>query len=438
MNNESGYIKKVFTNSFWLISSKFLNIIMGLFVSIFLNRYLGPEQKGIMAEAASISGFFTFIAVFGISDIVISQFSSDKKNSARTAISAMVIMLSGSILAFLLAMISAFLLDVSSEILLFVFINSLVFFPQFCSVYEYWFYSNSNSKRYAIYQAYIHFVFSLVRLAGIYFSQELVFFVILTSVESIFILSFSYLCYRFNGVFFQGDYTFDFFQTKKMLVLAIPMVIIGLSINVYMKVDQIMVGYFIGNIELGIYSLAVNLCEYWYFIPVIIYSSYLPVLSEKFSDKTSFYLCLQKFAFIMSGISYLVAFGTMFVGKFVVVFLYGSEFKETADILVIYIWSGVFTCVGYTVYSYFIVSKKTQYIMWVNVLGAMLNFILNVIFIKLYGSKGAAFATLFEYMIVTFLPMLFLWKKYSKIYYIQLVAIFPFLVLIKKCKFLER
>ena len=340
--------------------------------------------------------------------------------------SAVSIIFLGSIIALILALLTAFILNVSSEIFLFVFINSLVFFPQFCSVFEYWFYCNSNSKRFAIYQAVIHFVFSIARLVGIYYNAELVIFVVLTTVESITILSFSYFCYRINGVFFQGNYSFDFFKTKKMLLLAIPMVIMGFSTTVYMKVDQIMVGYFVGNIDLGLYSLAVNLCEYWYFIPTIIHSSFLPVLSEKFANKDNFYEHLQKFAFIMSGIGYLAAIGSLLLGKYFVVFLYGSDFREAADILMIYIWSGIFTCVGFSSYSYFILIKSTKYIMWINIFGAVLNFLLNIILINIYGCKGAAFVTLIEYILITFIPMLFFLEKIFKDFYYRNFSSFPF------------
>lgn len=431
-SNEYNYVKKVFSNSSWLILSRFLNIFLGVLVSVFLNRYLGPEQKGVIAQASAISGFFSFIATFGLTDIVISQFSSEKKSSASTAISAFVIMFSGSIIALILALFTAKLLNVSSEIFLFVFINSLVFLPQFCSIYEYWFYCNSNSKRYAIYQTFIHFFFSISRLVGIYYEKELIFFVLITAIESILILFLSYFCYRINGIFFQGRYEFIFTKTKKMLQQAIPMVIMGLATTVYMKVDQIMVGYFIGNVDLGLYSLAVNLCEYWYFIPTIIHSSFLPILSEKFSNNDNYYEHLQKFAFVMSGIGYLAACGTFIFGKYFVILLYGSDFSETSDILIIYIWSGLFTCVGFSVYSYFILIKKTKYIMVINIFGAILNFFLNIIFINIYGGKGAAIATLTEYVLVTFLPMFFLWKKYSKIFLIELLALFPFLIFIKK------
>ena len=212
------------------------------------------------------------------------------------------------------------------------------------------------------------------------------------------------------------------------------MIAMGFATTIYMKIDQIMVGNMIGSSELGLYSVAVSLAEYWYFIPAIIYSSYLPIITEVYTSVDEFKKRLQQFTDIMTLVGYVAVVGVMIFGHWGVTFLYGAEFEGTAYILMIYIWSGVFTCISYSGQAFYIIHKDTKTVMWINLIGATLNFTLNIILIKTNGSIGAAVATLLQYMIVCFGQMVVFRKKYGELYKIQLKSLFPFIRLWRACK----
>ena len=60
-----------------------------------------------------------------------------------------------------------------------------------------------------------------------------------------------------------------------LLVESWPLLLSGISIMVYMKIDQIMLGQILGDESVGIYSAALRISEIWYFIPMI---SSLPMM----------------------------------------------------------------------------------------------------------------------------------------------------------------
>lgn len=429
---ENNYIKKVFGNSAWMILSKIINILVGFAVSVLITRYLGPEQKGEMANAQALASFWSFLASFGLLDILISRFASDRENSGKIAATGMAIMLCGGIVAFSLGIISSLALGVSRNVFIYVIVSGIVYLFQCLSVYEYWFYSNLESKRYAIYQSVIHIIFLIVRSFGVWYELDVLYFVLMTSIETI-VTYFSLLpCYRKNRTKFKGPFRFDIKISKNMLKLALPMLVMGFASTIYMKVDQIMVGKMLTSFDLGVYSVAVTLSEYWYFIPAAIYSSFLPVITQCFEEgNAAFENRLQQFADIMTFISYFIAAGVMVFGHLAITMLYGYEFEKSAYILMIYIWSGVFTCLSYSGQAYYVIHKDTKTIMMINISGAVINFLLNIILIRLLGSAGAAVATLVEYMIVAFGQMLILRKKYSGLYKIQLKSFFPFVRVMK-------
>lgn len=419
-------LKKICENSTWMIAAKVINIIIGLVVSVSLTRYLGAEQKGEMANAQVISAFWGFIASFGVLDIMISKFSIEKDKSAEIAASGMALMFCGGIVAFLLSIYSAIILDVEIDVLIYVVLYAFVYIFQYLSIYEYWFYSNSNSKYYAVAQSVVHLIFLLFIPFGILLKLNLLYFIIVSVLETITTYMSLIVCYKNTKCYFVGKFTFNKQIAKELFKLALPMIAMGFATTIYMKVDQIMVGKIMGNSELGLYSVAVNLSEYWYFIPATIYSSFLPILTESYGYGEDLKKKLQQFADIMILIAYIAVLGVMIFGHWGIIFLYGEEFEGAANILKVYIWSGLFTCLSYSSQAFYIIYKDTKTIMWINLWGATINFALNIILIKILGSIGAAIATLLQYAIIAFGQMVALKNVYGELYEIQLRSLFPF------------
>lgn len=433
---ETNFLKKVFGNSAWMIASKAINMIIGFAISVCVTRYLGAEQKGAMADAQAIAGFFSFIASFGLLDILITKFSENENESAEIAVTAFIIQFVSGLVAFVLSIFTAKILDVSKNVLLYVAIDSSVYLFHCLSVYEYWFYSKSISKYYAITQSIIHILFLFLRFFGIVLKADLLYFVVATASETIIIYLSLLLCYKKAKVPFVGKLFFSTKVAKDIIKLALPMLAMGFATTIYMKVDQIMIGKMLGNAELGYYSVAVTLSEYWYFIPATIYSSFLPFLTNEINNNEIYKERLQKFTDLLVFISYLAVFAVLLFGRLSINTLYGNEFNVSADILIIYIWSGVFTCLSYSGQAYYITHKDTKTVMWLNIIGASLNFILNIILIYHLGNIGAALATLLEYIALAFGQMVVLRKKYRELYAIQLRAFFPFIRMWKYGKML--
>ena len=60
-------------NTIWLFSERFLRIISGLFVGIWVARYLGPEQFGALSYIISFVSLFAAFSSLGLDVILVRE-----------------------------------------------------------------------------------------------------------------------------------------------------------------------------------------------------------------------------------------------------------------------------------------------------------------------------------------------------------------------------
>jgi len=75
-----------------------------------------------------------------------------------------------------------------------------------------------------------------------------------------------------------------------------PLMITGVVIMIYMRIDQVMIKAMLDNKAVGNYAAAVKLSEAWYFIPMVICSSLFPaIINAKEVSEQFYYKRLQHF-----------------------------------------------------------------------------------------------------------------------------------------------
>jgi O-antigen/teichoic acid export membrane protein len=177
-----------------------------------------------------------------------------------------------------------------------------------------------------------------------------------------------------------------------------PLVLSGVAIMIYMRIDQVMIGEMAGDKEVGVYSVAVQLVEAWYFLPGIIISSVFPSIVEaKAMSDTVFYERLQKLYNFLALMAYVVAIPVTFLAGWVVKILFGVPYAKAGPMLAVLIWSILFTNLGMA-RSVFLTTMNWTKVHFVSVaLGCIINVILNYILIPLYGGMGAVIASCVAY-----------------------------------------
>ena len=74
--------KKYFYNTGWLFAEKSVYLLAGFIIGIFVARYLGPSDFGILNYAISFVLLFGMFASFGMDFIVVRELISRKEDRA--------------------------------------------------------------------------------------------------------------------------------------------------------------------------------------------------------------------------------------------------------------------------------------------------------------------------------------------------------------------
>jgi O-antigen/teichoic acid export membrane protein len=94
---------KIVDNIGWLFFDKVLRMGVGLFVGVWIARYLGPEQFGLLNFALAFTGLFGAIAALGLQGIVVRDIVRDPDGAKELTLgTAAMLHLVGGLVTFLL------------------------------------------------------------------------------------------------------------------------------------------------------------------------------------------------------------------------------------------------------------------------------------------------------------------------------------------------
>ncbi len=194
------------------------------------------------------------------------------------------------------------------------------------------------------------------------------------------VLAMGYLYWylKINKEFFLKKIEFSSNLVKSLLKDSWPLILSGIVISIYMKIDQIMIKEMLGNREVGEYAVAVRLSELWYFIPMVISSSLFPaIINAKKVSEELYYQRFQKLYDLMVWIAISIAIPMTFLSDWIVNFLYGIQYSEAGDVLKIHTWSIVFVALAYASGRWMLAENLQIYSFYRYLIGAIINIILN-------------------------------------------------------------
>jgi O-antigen/teichoic acid export membrane protein len=432
LKNHQGFMK-YFKNTSWLFGEKILRMIVGLFVGIWVARYLGPERFGLFSYAQSFVGLFTAIATLGLDGIVVRELVKDESRRDELIGTAFWLKVMGAfgVLIILAIAVNFTSNDSYTNTLVFIIASATIF--QSFNVIDMYFQSKVLSK-YVVYANIISlFISSLVKIILILNKAPLIAFAWIVVFDS-FVLACGYIYFfmKNNLSFKIQNLKFNKITAVSLLKDSWPLILSSMLIAVYMKIDQIMIKEMIGSEAVGQYSAAVRLSEAWYFIPMVIASSLFPaIINAKKQSEELYYARLQKLYDIMVWMAIAIALPMTFLSDWVIYILYGEQYNQAGSVLIIHIWAGIF--VNFSIISgRWYINENLVYLAFCrNISGVIINIGLNLWLIPRYGIQGAAIATLISYFIANYLFDL-LNKQTRKVFYQKTKSLFLYYLYIKE------
>ena len=387
---------------------KFFRMGIGIFVSVWVTRFLGPEQFGALSYAIAFSGIFSSLASLGLDGIIIRELSQKNESRDNLLGTAFLLKLCGAVLAYSSIIILIFLIKSTdyNTIFLVAIIAFGLFFNSF-DVIDLWFQSQLKYK-FTFYARNTAFtISSILKIIMILLNAPLFYFAIITTIEVFFGAAGLIFVYKLTKNNLK-NWTASLLLAKQLMAVSWPLIIAGFAKFIYVKIDQVMLGTMLNNKEVGIYSAAIKFSEIWYFIPGAIYASVFPVLAEyKTKNERLFFLKYKKVCSIMVLISVIIALIMTFLSNYLINLLYGKEFIQAGPILSVHIWAGVFVFIGVAGSIWTMIEGLQKFQLFATGLGGITNILLNIILIPRYAGMGSAFATVISYAIASYLVYFF-------------------------------
>lgn len=414
----NGFINKIITNVAWLFFEKLLRLTISIFVIAQLARYLQPEQFGVLNYSISLVSIFVIISSLGLNGIVVRDLI-DKPNKANMILgTAFILRMGAALVAYLILIMSISSLKPNNEqIQYIVILLGIILFFKPAETIKLWFESQVSSKYSAWVESAVFIFIASLNITLIYLGMPLISFVYVLVIESL--LLFLLLLYVYSNIVGSlVNWKASKEEAKLLLKESWPLIISSTAWIIYNRVDQLMIGELLGNQSVGYYSVVSKLSETMIVFPTIIAFSIIPTIIKLRKENLEYYHKKFQFVYDVTIIPTLfAALITTYFADWIILFLFGEKYSSSSSILVIHIWSIIFTAMAVVSGKYLINEGLQKITMQRHLIGLLINIILNYFFIPVYGIEGAAIATLISLIFSNYIFDIF--RKDTRLIFLQ-------------------
>jgi O-antigen/teichoic acid export membrane protein len=395
--------RKYLKNTGWLMFGKILSMVVNLMIA----NYLGAISFGDLSFADALTAIVAAIGTLGLDSFIIREIiqEPEKKDeilgtSLLLRIAVNVFLVPLSVIIYVVFHHYSGKADHSLTWVVF-FLAFASFFKSF-NVIDSYFQSQVASKYVVKVQNICVILSALVKVLLVYYGMPIIYFAIALTFDGLILAVGLVWMYHLRGLKIR-KWTFDRKRAFSLLQQSFPLILSAVMVSIYMKIDQVMLKT-VGSAEVGIYSAAAKISEAWYFIPIAIVTSVFPaIIHARKTDFPRYTKRLGNLYDLLIYISLPVALFISFFGSDIINFLYRNhQFDGAGPMLSIHIWSGVFVFLGSASSQYLLAEGYTLISFQRTALGAVLNVLLNLWLIPLYGGIGASIATLIACIFSTF------------------------------------
>lgn len=415
--------QRIAANMVWLLADRIVRLGVGLLVSVWVARYLGPQLFGVYSYAIAFVGLFGFVSTLGLDSIVVRDIVHAPQDANEILGTAFSLKLIGAVVTLLAATSIGTLAQASDPVMpiLIGLVAAGTLFQAF-DVIDFWFQSQVRSK-YTVYARNTAFlILSLIKVLLILLHAPLIAFACAALAEIVLGAIGLIAAYQLTGQTVRRWRT-SLARARMLLSVSWPLMLSSIAVWVYMRIDQVMLGLLADTRALGVYSAAVRLSEVWYFIPIAIVSSVFPaVVRSKAIDEKLYYERLQRLFNLMVVLSYVIVIPLTLLAGPIINLLYGPSYSEASRMFIVLMWAGLFVGLGVAREAWLVNEGLTRFSFATAVAGAITNVVLNIVFIPRWGGFAAAWATLAAQAVAVTLSTL-LYARTRRIFVMQMKAL---------------
>lgn len=394
-------------NAIWLIFGRVAQMILSLFVGVFSARYLGPSNYGLISYATAIVNFFMSFCTLGINSVIVKDLLDNPDEQGKILGSAILMRVISSFLSACTVIgISCFLDYGDWETVIVVALCSVSLIFHALDTINYWFQSQYKSKVSALAIFFAYVVTSIYKIVLLILKKSVFWFAFATSVDYIVLAIILFVVYKKNN---GQKLSVSFKNGKRLLSKSYHYILAGMMVAIYGQTDKLMLKHMLDETAVGYYATAVTICGMWTFVLTAIIDAMYPTIIQSFKQgKELFERKNRQLYAIVFYVSVFVSVMFLIFGDFGIWLLYGKAYLPAAVPLKIITWYTAFSYFGVARNAWMVCNEKQKYLKYMYIVAALMNVLMNVIFIPLWGAAGAAFASLVTQIFISIILPCFL------------------------------
>jgi O-antigen/teichoic acid export membrane protein len=380
-------------NYIYNVAYQILNLLIPLITAPYVSRVLGPNGTGINSLTLSFSQYFILFGTIGISlygNRTIASVREDERNLKKTFWSIAILQLTTAMTAFFIYFIIFVLRDTGYRLLYIVQgVNILA-----AAIDVTWFFMGLEQFKKTVTRN------TIIRLVALVCT-----FIFVRTENDVWKYALIFSASTFFGQLVMWYYVpaivgkpiVIFKEIKKHFWPSVSLFIPQIAIQIYVVLDRTMIGMFAGEAELGYYDNAEKIVKMSLAVVTSMSTVMLPRLTSVFIQKD--YAKLREYMNKSFGfINYLsmpMMFGIAAISINFAPFFFGSEFVKSGPLMMVLsliipgiAWGSV---IGM---QYLLAAGKVKEFTISVTAGAVINVAINLVFIPLFKSTGAAIATI--------------------------------------------
>lgn len=438
MNKISKYyqsLKIYLHNTLWIMGDKFLGLGLGFLVAVLLARHLGPSDYGTYSYVMSMVSLFSVAGHMGLAGLVTRELVKHPEDTGQILGTTLGLKLIGMTAGYIGLLIYAYFYEgLYTQEFLLIAIAGATLVLSCVGIIDYWFQSYVKAKYVSIANLTSLIISALLKLAFIFMGLGLTYFIV-TNVIQVIILGLLLIIF-YKNISTLSLKSWSFSKAKALELLSQSWLVFAGSIFAILnlKIDQVMLKWYQGAEQVGIYAVAAQLSEAWYFIPTAIVASFFPKLIQLKKDNNQQYLLrLQQLFSVLFFIAFSVAFVVSLGGDLLIRTFFGVRYLASSSVLTVHIWAAIFIFMRALFSRWILIEDALVFSLITQGFGALINILLNYFWINEYGVMGAAYATLFSYASSSFFALIF-YKKTRPIFWMMCKAMFLHSLIYKRPK----
>ena len=377
-----------------LLLDRVVRMVVGLVVGAIVARHLGVAAYGQIAFVTATVAFAQSLAQLGLDGLVVKRFIDSPESRGQLFGTALALRLGAGILAWAVLVATMALSGTAVDALTLVAVYGSILVIPALDVADLWFQARQQSPRVVIGRNVVFLFFAVVRLLLVWSGCSVAAFVVVMALELLVAGLVAWVALRASGGLGQASST-SIDTARSLLASSWPLVISGLLVTTYMKLDQILIADILGQAQLGIYAAALRLSEVWQFLSVTLVGVAAPAIAKARKDSLALYeqrlvklfravfwfgVCIAALVSVLAGPMILLAFG--------------ADFARAGDVLAVHIWHIPVMFLGSAAGVWMINEGLTKMYLIRAFIGAAVSVSLNLVLLPRIGIMGSAFAAI--------------------------------------------